>query len=92
MPGLRGPDLARRVIQVHPKIHVIYMSGYAEGFPEAELPANSVFLQKAFRLQRCSNSLDSSEAEVDRPQIRIIPAQIWKSGRSDSCCCPSFAT
>ena len=49
MPGLRGPDLARRVIQVHPEIHVIYMSDYAEGFPEAELPANSVFLQKPFR-------------------------------------------
>jgi hypothetical protein len=25
------------------------MSGYAEGLPEAQLPANSTFLQKPFR-------------------------------------------
>jgi two-component system, cell cycle sensor histidine kinase and response regulator CckA len=49
MPGLRGPELARRVAQIHPGIRVVYMSGYAEGFPNAELPANSVFLQKPFR-------------------------------------------
>lgn len=49
MPGLRGPELARRVTKLHPNIYVVYMSGYAEGFPEVELPANSVFLQKPFR-------------------------------------------
>jgi signal transduction histidine kinase/CheY-like chemotaxis protein len=49
MPGLRGPELARRVTEIHPGIHVIYMSGYAEGFPEAQLPPNSTFLQKPFR-------------------------------------------
>jgi two-component system, cell cycle sensor histidine kinase and response regulator CckA len=49
MPGLRGPELARRVTQMQPDIRVVYMSGYAEGFPSAELPANSVFLQKPFR-------------------------------------------
>lgn len=49
MPGLRGPELARRVTKIHPGIHVIYMSGYAEGFPEAQLPPNSTFLQKPFR-------------------------------------------
>jgi PAS domain S-box-containing protein len=49
MPGLRGTELARRVTKMHPDIHVVYMSGYAEGFPEAEVPANSVFLQKPFR-------------------------------------------
>jgi len=49
MPGLRGPELARRVTQIHPETQIVYISGYAEGFPEAELPANSVFLQKPFR-------------------------------------------
>jgi len=49
MPGLRGPELARRVTQEHPETQVIYMSGYAENFPEAQLPANSTFLQKPFR-------------------------------------------
>jgi len=49
MPVMGGPELARRVTKIHPGIRVIYMSGYAEGFPDAELPSNSVFLQKPFR-------------------------------------------
>jgi PAS domain S-box-containing protein len=49
MPGLRGPELARRVAKVHPEVQIVYMSGYAEGFPEAQLPAHSTFLQKPFR-------------------------------------------
>lgn len=49
MPGLRGPELARQVCAAHPEVQIIYMSGYAEGLPEAQLPANSVFLQKPFR-------------------------------------------
>ena len=49
MPGLRGPELARRVSERHPGVHVLYMSGYAEGLPETQLPPNSTFLQKPFR-------------------------------------------
>jgi PAS domain S-box-containing protein len=49
MPGLRGPELARRVAKVHPEVQIVYMSGYAEGLPEARLQANSTFLQKPFR-------------------------------------------
>ena len=49
IPGLRGPELARHVAQAHPEVQIVYMSGYAEGLPEAQLPANSTFLQKPFR-------------------------------------------
>jgi PAS domain S-box-containing protein len=49
MPGLRGPELARRVASAHPEVQIVYMSGYAEGLPEAQLPENSTFLQKPFR-------------------------------------------
>jgi len=49
MPGLRGPELARRVQNIQPDVKVVFMSGYAEGLPEAELPPNSAFLQKPFR-------------------------------------------
>lgn len=31
MPGLRGPEVARLVSQRHPGVHVVYMSGDAEG-------------------------------------------------------------
>ncbi|HVS88738.1 MAG TPA: PAS domain S-box protein [Candidatus Acidoferrum sp.] len=49
MPGLRGPELARQVKNIQPDAQVVFMSGYAEGLPEAELPPNSAFLQKPFR-------------------------------------------
>jgi two-component system, cell cycle sensor histidine kinase and response regulator CckA len=49
MPGLRGPELARRVAKVPPEVQIVYMSGYVEGLPEAQLPANATFLQKPFR-------------------------------------------
>jgi DNA-binding NtrC family response regulator len=49
MPGLRGPELARGVMALHPEAQVVYMSGYAEGLPEAQLPENATFLQKPFR-------------------------------------------
>jgi two-component system cell cycle sensor histidine kinase/response regulator CckA len=49
MPGLRGAELARRVAHAHPEVQVIYMSGYAEGLEESQLPENAVFLQKPFR-------------------------------------------
>jgi hypothetical protein len=31
------------------RVQIVYMSGYAEGLPEAQLPENSTFLQKPFR-------------------------------------------
>jgi PAS domain S-box-containing protein len=49
MPVMRGPELARRVSQLHPEIRVLFMSGYAEGFPETQLPPSASFLQKPFR-------------------------------------------
>ena len=68
MPGLRGPDLARRVAALHPRISVIYMSGYAEGFEEAEIPANAVFLQKPFRFSRLLEELRLIQGGANRAQ------------------------
>jgi PAS domain S-box-containing protein len=50
MPGLRGTELAQQVQQVCPDVHVIYISGYAQSLPEAQIPRGSMFLQKPFRL------------------------------------------
>jgi two-component system, cell cycle sensor histidine kinase and response regulator CckA len=49
MPELCGPELARQVRELHPNIHVIYMSGYAEGGMDQEIPPEAAFLQKPFR-------------------------------------------
>jgi two-component system cell cycle sensor histidine kinase/response regulator CckA len=49
MPGLRGTDLAAQVRKYRPGIKVIYMSGYAEGISETQLPDDAQYLQKPFR-------------------------------------------
>lgn len=57
MPGLCGPDLAKQVNELRPGIHVIYMSGYAEGLPEAQIPPGANFLQKPFRFSSLGEQL-----------------------------------
>ncbi len=57
MPGLRGPELARKVSELQPNVHVIYMSGYAEGLPGANIPAGATYLQKPFRFAKLAEQL-----------------------------------
>ena len=57
MPGLRGTDLAAQVRALRPNIKVIYMSGYAEGISETQLPDDAQYLQKPFRFAALFNLL-----------------------------------
>jgi CheY-like chemotaxis protein len=57
MPRLRGTELAHQVGQFHPGIHVMFISGYAQSLPEAQLPRGAVFLQKPFRLASLGEQL-----------------------------------
>jgi CheY-like chemotaxis protein len=65
MPVMRGPELARRVSTAHPEVQVMYMSGYAEGFEDAQLPPTPSSCKNHFVLQPFSNSLNSSGANLD---------------------------
>jgi len=57
MPGLRGPNLAKEIQALHPEIHVIYISGYAQNLPEAQVPRGATFLQKPFRFASLGEQL-----------------------------------
>jgi PAS domain S-box-containing protein len=57
MPGLRGTELAHKVEELHPDVQVIYMSGYAQSLPEAQIPAGAAFLQKPFRFASLAEQL-----------------------------------
>ncbi len=50
MPGVNGPELARRFRAARPDARVVFMSGYAEGtlIDRAAHEAEGVFLQKPF--------------------------------------------
>lgn len=57
MPGLRGNELAQQVAELCPEIRVIFISGYAQGLPEAQIPPGAAFLQKPFRFASLAEQL-----------------------------------
>jgi two-component system cell cycle sensor histidine kinase/response regulator CckA len=57
MPGLRGTELAKQVAEIRPDIRVIYISGYAQNLPEAQIPPDAAFLQKPFRFASLAEQL-----------------------------------
>jgi YesN/AraC family two-component response regulator len=53
MPGLNGPDLARRMKYLYPGLKVIFMSGYSDRgiFQRGILDPETGLLQKPFSLE-----------------------------------------
>jgi len=68
MPGISGPDLARRLTEYHPALRVLFISGYTDSADEAHGPylAGVPFLQKPFTsrmlAERVRLVLDTSKA------------------------------
>ncbi len=50
MPGMKGPTLAEKILQIHPESKALYVSGYSGSFGTQTglVPAGSNFLQKPF--------------------------------------------
>lgn len=52
MPGMRGPELARRLRERRPALPVVYMSGYSDhAILTSEVLAGAAFLQKPFQAE-----------------------------------------
>jgi FixJ family two-component response regulator len=62
MPGLRGPELYQRILAQQPRVRVLFMSGYAEGLPETQLPRGAAFLQNPFSFAALLESLRSLQS------------------------------
>ena len=59
LPGMRGPDLHRRLRVARPDLKVLYISGYADDvISEGEPIPPQAFLQKPFRLRELSQRID----------------------------------
>jgi two-component system, cell cycle sensor histidine kinase and response regulator CckA len=57
MPGMRGIDLARILLDRHPTTRVIFMSGFTGSVLREDLGSGSAFLQKPFSLQRLAHTI-----------------------------------
>lgn len=58
MPGLDGPSLVRKLVEVLPTVSVVYMSGCADGRLERELPApRRAFLAKPFTIDELTRTV-----------------------------------
>jgi FixJ family two-component response regulator len=53
MPGMRGPELADRLLERHPDMRVLYVSGYTDDSlaEEGILSGGTRFVQKPFTLE-----------------------------------------
>jgi CheY-like chemotaxis protein len=54
MPGMKGPELARRIHALRPGARIVFMSGYTAGtmLDRGMLPEGSVFVEKPFTSER----------------------------------------
>ncbi len=66
MPGLSGPDLAQRVVRLHPAIKVLYVSGFANVAQGGSLSRKAALLQKPFTPQLLGASVREC---LDRPDV-----------------------
>jgi two-component system, cell cycle sensor histidine kinase and response regulator CckA len=73
MPGMSGRDLAHRLAPRHPKMKVLYMSGYTENaiVHHGVLDPGTPFLQKPFRpadvAHKVYELLDKHKGEITEP-------------------------
>jgi FixJ family two-component response regulator len=63
MPGIGGKQLAKRLLELRPGLHVLYMSGYADDVINNRVPENTLLLPKPFTrallLRKVREALDT---------------------------------
>ena len=62
LPGLRGRDVAARLLATRPQIRVLYMTGYTDDeiFRPAPLDTNTFILEKPFNLSQLADAVLSA--------------------------------
>jgi signal transduction histidine kinase/ActR/RegA family two-component response regulator len=68
MPRMRGTELAQRLKRAHPRIKIVYMSGYLEHNSDEGFVADSAHLQKPFSRDSLLKKMrDALNQEVEQP-------------------------
>jgi two-component system, cell cycle sensor histidine kinase and response regulator CckA len=77
MPGMEGPELARRLAAIRPGLKALLLSGY--GHDPALLDAGVDFLPKPFR----PSALVARVREI----LDLAPATMGSAGSAEACAC-----
>ncbi len=70
MPGLSGRDLARQAVELHPRLRVVYMSGYSDEMvlQHGVLQESVAFLQKPFTHEALVQKVATALADPPIPE------------------------
>ena len=73
MPGLKGPEVATRLLAVHPETRVVFMSGYAAEslLHQTAVLGTAVFLQKPFTSSKLGGKLREA-LDASRKPLSIL--------------------
>ena len=73
MPGLKGPEVARRVSRIRPDIKVLYMSGYAN-VEVPDLGTGALLLQKPFTPEGLAAKIEEALGTDAGPAAAMLPS------------------
>ena len=66
MPGMRGPELARRMKKMRPEIKVLFISGYVQTIREQGIldPADCLSAEALLRQRSCGQSSGNTRGQM----------------------------
>jgi DNA-binding NtrC family response regulator len=74
MKGMNGPELVQRVIASHPRMKIVYMSGYASQLiADQDIDSGIRFLEKPFPRVALLKTVDAVLGEAGSPGARVLP-------------------
>jgi CheY-like chemotaxis protein len=60
MPGMRGPEVAKKLGMMRPGLRVLFMSGYADQELKTGVPAGANFLNKPFSGAQLAKTVEAA--------------------------------
>jgi hypothetical protein len=74
MPGMKGPELAQRMLEIRPGLKTMFMSGYPEpdGNDPQQAPFAHPYLQKPFTLNALAEAVKIALGAATRPRHVLV--------------------
>ena len=77
MPGMTGLELARRIKEVHPKVNIIFVTGYNEHAFEAMAMRSSGYVMKPVTREKVEQELMALRHPIEKPAEKKLTLQCF---------------